>query len=55
MRIFKKNYASGVAAGVLLTEWSIGYSSAGEAEVHSLPIPSFRQNVRQKNPILACK
>lgn len=45
--------AEGVAAGVLLTPWSIGYSSSGEAELHSLPTPRFRQNDRQRAPIKA--
>ena len=48
-----KSGAEGVAAGVLLTPWSIGYSSSGEAELHSLPIPRFRQNDRQRAPIKA--
>jgi hypothetical protein len=45
--------ASGVAACVLVSAWSIGYSSIGEALVHRLPVPLFSQNVRQKTPIKA--
>ncbi len=45
--------ASGVAACVLVSEWSIGYSSIGEVLVHRLPVPLFSQNVRQKTPIKA--
>jgi hypothetical protein len=52
-KIQYKAGAEGVAGGVLLTPWSIGYSSAGEAELHSLAIPRFRQNDRQRAPTKA--
>ena len=43
--------ASGVAACVLINSWSIGYSSMGESVLQNLPVPLFKQNVRQKTPI----
>ena len=55
LKIQYKPQAEGVAVGVLLTPWSIGYSSMGEAKLNKLPIPKFRQNDRQKNPVEACK
>ncbi len=45
--------ASGVCAGVLINAWSIGYSSIGEAVLHNLPVPLFKQNARQTKPIKA--
>jgi hypothetical protein len=45
--------ASGVCAGVLINAWSIGYSSIGEAVLHNLPVPLFKQNVRQTKAIKA--
>jgi hypothetical protein len=46
--------ASGVAACVLINSWSIGYSSIGEALLHNLPVPLFKQNIRQQIPIQKC-
>jgi ABC-type phosphate transport system substrate-binding protein len=45
--------ASGVCAGVLINKWSIGYSSIGEAVLHNLPVPLFKQNARQTKAIKA--
>ena len=53
INIEKHQSASGLAAAVLLTEWSIGYCSLAEARLYNLSIPSFKQNIRQKNPIKA--
>ena len=55
LKIQYKPQAEGVAAAVLLTPWSIGYSSIGEAKLNKLPIPKFRQNDRQKTPVEAGK
>jgi hypothetical protein len=55
LKIQYQPQAEGVAAGVLLTPWSIGYSSIGEAKLNKLPIPKFRQNDRQKTPVAAGK
>jgi hypothetical protein len=53
MKLQKCESASGVAACVLINSWSIGYSNIGEALLHNLPVPLFKQNVRQKTPIKA--
>jgi hypothetical protein len=53
IKLQKCESASGVAACVLINSWSIGYSSIGEAMLHNLPVPLFKQNVRQKTPIKA--
>jgi hypothetical protein len=45
--------ASGVCARVFINAWSIGYSSIGEAVLHNLPVPLFKQNIRQTKAIKA--
>lgn len=53
VRVVKKSYASGVAAGVILTPWSVGYSSIGEAVALDLAVARFKQNKRQLVPVKA--
>ena len=53
IKMQKCQTAAGVAACVFMNSWSIGYTSIGEALLQGLPIPLFKQNVRQKTPINA--